>query len=207
MAELGANPTPIESIRATVDLFDPERRSALIGNAAIHWELASRGVTADRIRLTDVDAIASYDDLRLMHREFSADSTLRVTASDSRLRATPSSAAAVRGALPFDVITDSDSYDDPLSFTRFGHRIYYNSPGLSKQILEYDGVRYLDLPFILWWKSSLGRPEDLATINRALKALNDHDVFKANERRHLLKAIELGRLGLTLTAARLSTFL
>lgn len=186
---------PAESIKATLDIFDPEHRGILIGTAAIHMFLSSRDLDSSRIPLRDVDLLASDEDLDVIQEGLKSETVESVTRMDRRLTIVPSEEAGRIGVCTLDAISDSDSYDDPLVHTRFNGRIYAGGALKPQLIKEANDVRYLSFPFICWWKMSVGRDSDKSTVHKATIALAEGRNVWSNELTELRLAIQRGEDG------------
>ena len=115
----------------------------------------------------------------------------------------PDSCAKLLGAKSLDIVSDSDSYDDPLVYTHSHERIYAFSLMLLEKYTEYvsihRGVSYIKLPIAFWWKAAIGRESDMDTLYQTIKLLNDQRLFDQGEPRSLFKAIDVGRDGLSIS--------
>lgn len=188
--------SPVESIRRTLEVYDPNHRSLLVGTAALHWVLASRGIDSSSLPLRDVDALVTEDAFDEIHQGLMRGTYSQVKKRDHRLTITPSEDRAKWGVIPFDMMSDNDSYDEPMVLTKFRKRVYVKDMDHAGQICETDRVRHLDLPFIFWWKSSVGRDTDIDTLHKTIKLLYEKGQWGWGEPHNLMTAMERGDQGL-----------
>lgn len=187
------------NIRTTLESYNPNGFGILIGTSAIHWAIASRGGNSNSLRLTDVDLLASPDELVTIYEELPklfVQEARFISDDASRLKVTPSQQASNIGCLVLDVLSDSNSYEDALVVTPANKRIYAGDISLTGHVASYNGVNYLELPFVFWWKSFIGRGTDKETLLQAIRLLHEQDLFMSFEPRSLSIAIEKAEAGL-----------
>lgn len=192
---------PIDAIQRTLDMYNPSRHGVLVGTSAIHWAISSRNADSATLGLRDVDILVTEAESIAIYKGLPTNNvkTARFVSEDaSRLIVTPTDHAAHLGTLIFDVISDNGGYEDPLIFNKFRERIFANDLNIQPYIKEFKGVRFVDLPFIFWWKASIGRESDMDTLHKTIVLLHDQNAFGSSSPSILFRAIELGRVGLRL---------
>ena len=192
MAE--TNFTPVELIRATLEVYDPQNLGIIIGTSALHWAIEARVSCAVKIPFTDVDLFASIEDVDAIHRRLPDEMCGDITLNDGRLTVDPSIAARRIGVSILDVMSGGDSYDDALVRTHSNSRVYVRDTDIDVHVIE-DNRNYLSLPFTCWWKAATGRPTDFKTLQALLITMLESGLFSVNEFHSVAQAIEYGKTG------------
>lgn len=170
--------TPERTIRTTLDIFDPDRKSTLVGTAALHLAIAKLGGDSSTLPLKDVDGVASPHHIFEIETAVNPQDADQVTCSESHLRIVPSLGARSLGAIQFDIFDSTDNYDSVLPLRKLRDWPIFESNDIERLATthEYRGLRFLDPAFIIWWKAAIGRESDEKTIALALKAMNDQNL-------------------------------
>ncbi len=177
--------SPIEKIKATVEMFDPNRETIIVGGATITLALGSVGINYDH-ELNDVDVLCSqsfYDSSlsRLLDNEH----VDRVSIHRPKqrqldhgwethgiLELEPTSLACSRGAVHFTAHKD---------ITDKHHSISY-ALATNLEVL-YLGERSIPLYEVLRWIAIVGREKDIRAVEAVLPIALGAGLISADQAR------------------------
>jgi hypothetical protein len=179
--------TNIERIRGTLDHFDPERRTILVGGAAIELALSSVGIHAIR-ELSDIDALcdsALFDQYANNPRSIKGAGKFQLRWPKGRL--------LERGAtnLSIDIYPDDEHSAGgmlPLTLcTSMGDLFYpidYSSCENDSEV-QYCGERSMRVGEVLRWIALVGRQKDLRTVEQILPVCVEKGLIDTSEEKEI----------------------
>ncbi len=179
--------SPIEKIKATVEMFDPNRETIIVGGATITLALGSVGIDYDH-ELNDVDVLcpesfynSSFS--RLLDNEYLDRVSIHRPKqrqlehgweTHGILELEPTSLACSRGAVSFTAHKNiTDKY----------HSISYS---LAKNIeVLYLGERSIPLYEVLRWIAIIGREKDICAVEAVLPVASSAGLISADQTKHV----------------------
>ncbi len=179
----------VERIKSTLDHFDPQRQTILVGGASIELALASRGIT-DHRPLDDVDVLCSEQFFNAL-----VDHPRSIEGIEKFQLRWPKGRLAQRGAKNMSIDLYPSSIHQERGVTAFTachtmsdffYPITYESCK-AHHTTHYLGERSMQLAEILRWIAIIGREKDLVTIEQVLPISRDIGLITESEQETILR--------------------